>query len=111
MKGKVFLVLLVLTVAIANIKVESKSNLEDKFSLSLCFENAEAQSEGGGPSACGVVCCDWDLPMWFPPAHVRCEIICIPQNFCIATGGSAILCDFDYMSCTEHCTDACGSEI
>jgi hypothetical protein len=74
--------------------------------LSSLVMQAFADGEGNGPACCGVVCCDYQS-MLFPPTHIRCEIICVPQHFCIATGGSSILCDFQYVSCGEYCADFC----
>ena len=99
-----FLIVFVIAFSLANtLFVRSNKSNTEVVMLSFFNKIAQAQSEGGGPSACGVVCCDYDVPFSNPPLHLRCEIICVPQYFCAATGGDGILCDFQYMSCPEYC--------
>lgn len=95
----------IIALMVFNIQFATNVN-SGSFTLSSFVMQAFADSEGNGPASCGVVCCDYQS-LLFPPTHIRCEIICVPQNFCIATGGSSILCDFQYVSCGEYCANFC----
>ena len=106
MKIRIVLMLIALIVSLVSLKIDSKNHFVKKITLSSYSKIAEAQYEGGGPSACGVVCCDLDV-MVLPPCHVRCELICVPRYFCVATGGPGILCDGSYMSCGGNCGAYC----
>lgn len=106
MKKLIPFLFIISLVAFINFKFSSIANFDNGTTLSFSITNANAQTEGGGPSSCGIVCCDWN-PLVFPPTHVRCQIICVPQYFCIANGGSSILCDFMYVTCSDYCSNQC----
>jgi hypothetical protein len=108
MKNKVS-ILIFFALIIINASILNANKLNPLFDLNVnqLFSDASAQtSEGGMPSSCYIVCCDKDVFV-FPPTHVRCQILCVPQYFCVANASSSLLCDFTFFSCEEYCEDTC----